>query len=367
MRSLRILIATHSPLSAEFGAGQMAINLAEALREQGHNVTLWSPHPMHTSYTKWWQGLQNIQLMRSKLDAFIETQEPFDVIDSFAVLLTKRVAQSALVVARSVQPEILYTASNLNNPQQRGLKNIVLVPFSYLFAIAYIFLLLQGWRRANYILCLGSLELEWMKKWFPWWRGKLISYVNALSKVDQAELAQIRLNRKKYEEQDIRFLWMGRWVTHKGITEVVDFIVKRAVSHPQDTFTIAGCGPSAEKDCPAELIQSGRLKILPSFERSQLYSLLANHDVGLFTSQVEGWGLVLNEMLESGMPVFARPAGGVTDLQSVFQDQIRPFPPSLQPMTKTLISPKTPQDYYKIFSWEKIAETYINSIRTYAK
>jgi glycosyltransferase involved in cell wall biosynthesis len=357
MRSLRILIATHSPLAPEFGAGQMAINLAAAFRIQGHDVTLWSPYPM-PGQTRWWQGLQSLQLMRTKLDEFLQTQEPFDLIDCYAPFITKQVSKSGLVVARSVQPDILYIASNLNNPQK--IKDVVLLPFSYIFTVASIFLLLQGWRRAKYILCLGSLELQWMKKWFPWWRSKLFSYNNALSKAEQLELTQIRLNRKKNETEGNRFLWIGRWAAHKGIKELVDFIVKRAASHPQDTFTIAGCGTSVEKDFPSALIQSGRLKVLPSFDRSQLSNLLANHDSGLFTSRVEGWGLVLNEMLESGMPVFATLAGGVLDLQPFFEDMLRPFPPPLQKISDELIKPTRMDDYYLTFSWEKTADNYVN-------
>ncbi|OUL19787.1 hypothetical protein BV378_31715 [Nostoc sp. RF31YmG] len=362
MRSIRILIATHSPISAEFGAGQMAINLAEALRGQGHDVTLWSPYPM-PNLTRWWQGIQSIQLMRSKLDAFIEAQEPFDVIDCFPVLITKRVAQSALVVARSVQPDILYMASNLINPQERGLKKNILLPFNYLMALVNILLLLQAWKRSHHILCLGSLELEWMKKWFPWWRSKLIFYVNALSKTDQTELAKIRLHRKNYEGQGLRFLWIGRWTAHKGITELLDFIVKRAASHPQDSFTIAGCGTNPKEDFPPELIESGSLKILQSFDRSQLYSLLANHDVGLFTSKVEGWGLVLNEMLESGMPVFATSAGGVSDLQPFFE-MLMPFSPAFEFIPDMLKFSTSIEDYYRVCSWESIAEKYTKQILT---
>lgn len=362
MRSLRILIATHSPLSAKFGAGQMAINLAEAFRVQGHDVTLWSPYPM-PNMTRWWQGFQSLQLMRSKLDEFIKTQTPFDLIDCHPPFITNQVSKSGLVVARSVQPEILYMTSQINNPQERGLRKLALLPFSYLFSIAHLFLLLQGWRRATYILCLGSLELQWMKKWFPWWRSKLISYNNALAKENQVELCKIRLNRKKNEEKGIRFIWIGRWVAHKGTIELIDFIVKRATLHPEDTFTIAGCSTAAEKDFPHELIKLGRVRILPSFERSQLYSLLANHDIGLFTSRVEGWGLVLNEMLESGMPVFATPAGGAVDLQPFFKDILRPFPPSLQQISDELImSTLIMDDYYMTFSWDKTAEDYTSLV-----
>ena len=361
MHPIRILIATPSLLYAQFGAGQAAINLAEALRLQGHDVTLWSPYPM-PNLTRWWQSFQRTQFVRSELDSFIATQDKFDIIDTSAALITKRVAQSSLVVARSTQPQILYMLCDLMHKPKTSLKEIILLPFSCLFFITVVFLLIQGWHRSTYILCLGSLELEWMKKWFPRWKSKLISYINALSKADQVELTNIRLNRKRHEGKGIRFLWIGRWTAHKGINKLVDFIIQRSALHPEDTFTIAGCGTDAEKDCPLKLIQSGRLKILPSFERKQLYSLLANHDAGLFTSTVEGWGLVLNEMLESGMPVFASESGGVLDLQPLFKNTLMPFPPPIDFTASNLFIPEFPDSYYQLFTWEEIVKNYLNQM-----
>ena len=357
MQKIRILIATHAPLSSESGAGQVAINLAEEFRKQGHDVTRWSPHPM-PHLPRWWQQVENVQLMRAKLDKFLDSQEAFDVIDCMGSLITKKVSRSAsVVVCRSVQPVILYIVSDLLNPKDKGLKKIGLFIFNVLFGLFCIFLSLQGWSRATYILCLGSLELEWMKKWFPWWRNKLLVYLHAISNDERSELTKIRLNRKQQEREEIRFIWIGRWVAHKGIKKLVKFILQREISNPQDTFTIAGGGDSPEQDFPSELIQSGKLKIIPSFKRNELYSLLANHDVGLFTSEVEGWGLTLNEMLESGLPVFATKAGGVPDLQPFFET-LMPFPPPEYFIPTFLDSSQLLEDYYASYNWEKIAETY---------
>ena len=356
-------MATHAPLSAEFGAAQAAINLSEALQEQGYDVTLWSPHPL-PSFPRWWQRFKNIQLIRSKLDAFLDTQEPFDVIDCTGALITKKVSRSInLIVARSVQPEILYILSGLLNPQKKILKQIALLPFNCFFGFAHLCLLVQGWTRASYILCLGSLELEWMKKWFPWWEYKSLFYINALSNKDQIELAKVRLNRIQKEKVGVNFLWIGRWVAHKGIDRLVDFILQRIASNPQDTFTIAGCGLDAEKNFPPELIKLGVVKFIPSFVRSELYPLLANHDAGLFTSKIEGWGLTLNEMLESGMPVFATRAGGVPDLQPYFET-LMSFPPPEKLTSHLSNSCQIIDNYHVSCSWHKVAEIYITKILT---
>ena len=356
MKSLRILIVTHSPLLAEFGASQVAINFGEALKELGHDVTVWSPQPLPPQM-KWWQTLRH---MRIRVDAFINSQEAFDLIDSPSSFITSRMRKSAIVISRSTQPAILYLKSDFAIPSRWSLSQLIRLPFHYLYTLFHVYLVLQGWQKANYILCLGSLELHWMKKWFPFWRNKVFMYLNALSTSDQAALAKVRDQRQQQSTDKLRFLWIGRWTAHKGIHALLNFIHDWSTERPHDTFTIAGCGYDAEKDCPQFLMQRGTLKILPSFKREELFSLLAAHNVGLFTSKVEGWGLSLNEMLESGMPVFATSAGAVADLQSFFST-LQPFPPPLH-FHLTLQQMKVFDEYYKTFSWQQIAQHYLQSV-----
>lgn len=353
---MRILIITHSPLSAEFGAGQIAINLADALTAQGHEVVLWSPHPLKK--TKWWRSIQQ---MRSKADSFIAGQKPFDMIDCPPTLITRRMCRSSIVVARSTQPDFLYLGNQLASVTRKKV-NLSRLPFNFAYSMFHLFLVLQGWRMSDYILCLGSLELQWMRRKFPWWRGKLISYVNALSASDQAALAAIRRRRKDHPAEGIRFLWIGRWTSHKGTDVLLEFINDWSNQRPQDSFTVAGCGTEAEKDCPSELIKAGRLRIIPSFTREELYTLLTTHDAGLFTSKVEGWGLSLNEMLESGMRVFASRAGGTVDLEPFF-NTLCSFPPTAEFATSAK-ELELPDEYYTSFSWPQIARAYIASIST---
>jgi FkbM family methyltransferase len=188
--------------------------------------------------------------------------------------------------------------------------------------------ILQGWRRARAILCLGSLELAWMRSHLPWTRSKLVRYVNSLAPEDQAALAGVRARRTSPAGPGVRFLWIGRWVPQKGVRRLVAWIAERAAVAPHDTFTVAGCGLGAVRDLPRELLTAGRVRVVESFRRDELPDLLAGHDAGVFTSEVEGWGLSLNEMLESGLPVFATGAGGVSDLRPLFPRSLRAFPPA---------------------------------------
>jgi hypothetical protein len=157
MKSLRILIVTHAPLSLEFGAGQMAINLGAAFRDQGHEVTLYSIDCPYSG-TKWWQKIQpwwQVQQMRIKLEQFIHTQEPFDVIDipGGLGLITPTVSKSApTIVARSVQPHILYIINNLKFPNSVSLREMIIKLIDYFFAPFFIFFAIQDYQNAKYIL-----------------------------------------------------------------------------------------------------------------------------------------------------------------------------------------------------------------------
>src|SRR5258706_12059078 len=244
---MRILVVTHAPLASEFGAGQIAINLAQPLQKLGHEVVLWSPDGILPK-TRWWQ---RNRIISSKFKKFLANQKKFDVIDSPASFITRKVKQSSsIVIARSVQPDILYLLTVLNH-EFGSIRKILRTCSQFVGTLVSTILILQGWHRANYIACFGSLELSWMAKWFFWWRRKLILYYGALSTEDQITLAKVRENRQEIKNQHrhIRFIWIGRWTSHKGVKNLLNFIRDRSAHFPEETYTIAGCGSNAQFDC----------------------------------------------------------------------------------------------------------------------
>ncbi len=357
-RSLRILIATHAPLLPEYGAAQVAINLGQAFNDMGHSVTLWSPQPIPKTVRHW----NHFPYMQKKLLAYLEKQSDFDVIDCPPFMLTKPIRNKALIICRNVQPDLLYLLSSLSIDIEQGWKNALRFPFNCVNAGLRAVDIIRGWSVADQIYCLGTHELKWMRKWFPFWSGKLSVYYNAISATDQEKLKHIRTSRLKLEGEPIKFLWIGRWAHHKGTTKLKHFIQDWLAIRPQDSFTIAGCGDCKLSKALSNLGKSDCVNIIPQFSRAELFDLLANHHVGLFSSRVEGWGLCLNEMLESGMPVFATTAGGVEDLRSLLGSRLKPFPPTLEALTNS--SPPTPwsTEYYQRFTWEAIAKQYLKTL-----
>lgn len=349
---MRILIVSHPPLAAELGAAQTALTLAAALCERGHDAVAWSPAPLPPD-TRWWTFRRR---QRRRVEAAGVHAGPFDIIDTPPTTATASLARAGCLVVRSIQPELLYLADAVTgelrrHPSPRSLVNA-------LQAVPRAASIVAGWRRARLILCLGNRELAWMRRRYPRWQNRLRSYVSAPVPAERDAFLALRAQRPpRSSGEGIRFLWIGRWSRHKRPGTLLSFFRERAAGFPADTLTIAGCGPAAERDIAADLKRS--VRIVPAFSRTELLGLLADHDAGLFTSAIEGWGLSLNEMLEAGLPVFATEAGATDDLRPYFPASLRPFPPPPRPG----IEPAPLEDleangYLQRFSWPEIARQY---------
>lgn len=350
---MRILLVSHPALTAELGAAQIALRLAAGLRALGHDAAAWSPEPLPPD-TRWW----NLWVrQRRAIERYAAEHGPFDLIDTPAISASAALARHGPLLVRSLQPELHYVVQaawgDLRHrlpPSPRALAHALLSPPRAGAIVA-------GWRRARAILCLGRRELAWMRRRFPGWSGKMGFYVCAPSAEEQAALAEVRSHRTVPSGPGVRFLWIGRWAAHKGTRRLLRFLAGRLAAAPADRFTIAGCGSMAACEMPPDWLRTGRVRLVPSFPRSELPALLASHDAGLFTSTVEGWGLSLNEMLESGLPVYATAAGAVDDLRPYFPNSLLPFPPPER------IETAAPEDlesngYFERFNWDRIARDY---------
>jgi glycosyltransferase involved in cell wall biosynthesis len=347
---MRMLLVSHPPLSAELGAAQVALNLAAALRDRGHDAQAWSPEPLPPDTRGW-----NLWRRQTReIERYAERHGPFDVIEVPAISASARLARHGRIVVRSVQPELRYLYLGIREDLAHRVSPRALVHAA--LGIPRAVAILGGWQRASRILCQGNLELAWMRRHFSRWAGKLGLWVCALPPDERAVLAEVRRGRTGNAGPGIRFLWIGRWSVQKGTPRLLRWLRERIVTHSDDTFTIAGCGHAAAESLPPEWLRSGRVRVVPAYSRAELPALLAGHDAGLFTSGVEGWGLSLNEMLESGLPIFATAAGGVEDLRPFFPGRLPPFPP---PDRDALALPLPPDlaanGYFERFSWVRIA------------
>jgi len=351
---MRILLVSHSPLTAELGASQIVLNLAAALKAHGHDALAWSPEPLPPGAGRWNRWRQQ----RQAIERFAAEHGPFDVIDTPAITAGRDLQCRAKLVVRSIQPELRYLWQDMRADLGRRPPALRSVAHA-LIAAPRAAAIIAGWRRAGRILCMGSIELSWMVRRFPRWRPKLGFYVCAPSPSERPKLIEIRQRRPaRPEGEGVRFLWIGRWAAHKGTRRLAAWIAERIAIAPRDTFTLAGCGAASERDLRPEWLRSGQVRLVPSFSRAELPSLLASHDTGVFTSTVEGWGLSLNEMLESGMPVYATEAGAVVDLRPFFPESLRPFPPPARIEPSYAREDLDANGYFAKFNWDAIAKFY---------
>ena len=356
---MRILFVVLSPVRRELGAAQMASNLANALRVLGIDTVVWSPQPVPRELP-WWR---NHAWIRRRIAEFVEENGPFDFVDLPPVAVTRRLARAGPVIARMVQPDLAYLWAELRYGSRVRRIDVVGRAASAVYNLYLAILVVLGWVHARRILCLGRWNFERMRRWLPWWHRKLATYVNAVADDERAMLVELRAKRVPQVALETKFLWIGRWVAHKGPDHLLEFIQRDIGSESGDRVTIAGCGEEAEEYLPADLLNAGKLRVVPSFDRRGLIDLLARHDAGLFTSRVEGWGLTLQEMLESGIPVYATHAGAAADLKDEFPHLIRPFPP---PRTGRVAEPDAAAlspSYVARYSWTAIAKAYLRIVR----
>lgn len=346
---MRILIATHAPLNEKYGAAQIALNLAEALREKGADVEVWSPQPIPASVRSW----SHFPYMHRVLLSHLANSRRFDVLDAPAFLIPPGVDTALRVIARSVQPDLRYLWCDVT----AGPWFWRIAPSRVtggIFGLLSCGRIIAGWSRADAILCLGTDELRWMGQRFPWWRTKLGAYLSAPANGDRMALAELRQGRSAGSGR--KYLWIGRWAHHKGIDELLNFIRMASRVEPDSVFTIAGCGNEALGAIPQALLIAGRVRVIAEFDRGRLIELLRDHDVGLFTSIVEGWGLSLQEMLEAGLTVYATATGAAVDLAPHFDKQLLPFPPR----DLARVAPRElPRRYLEDFTWDHIATGYM--------
>lgn len=362
---LDLLLVIYGPADRRAGAAQMALNLAEALGRRGHRVRLWS-----TDDPPFPDDLPPRRHHRRRLERLAaEAARPGTppLVDVPPLLAASRALRGRFVIARSLQPDVRYALAEWPARIRRLPRRPVRTLYDTAVEIGRLARVVVGLHRARVVFCLGSHEERELSRALPWLRDRLEVLVNALEPAERDALATVRRARRGPREPGVRYLWLGRWSPHKGTARLLRFLSRAVPERPDDRFTLAGCGEAPRADLPTAWIDTGRVRLVPSYERDELPGLLAEHDAGLFTSTVEGWGLSLNEMLESGLPVWATRAGGVEDLEPYFPRLLRPFPPATEARDRIADLSAADREpgpgYDDRFTWDAVAERYETAIR----
>jgi glycosyltransferase involved in cell wall biosynthesis len=324
----------------------------------GHDVVAWSA-------ASELRDLNGASLHRARAEALASAARklgPFDLIDAPASDLVSLESASSIRVARSVQPVLDY----LEVEVWSALRRMPLRPSTWRSLVGSRSernRTIRGLITSDRVVALGSIEFATLSRRLPGIVPKLSVYFAAPPFGDRDGLRRVRVRREAEVGvgPHLRFLWIGRWTAHKGVDRLLDWMESGDLERWGSQVTIAGCGEARDRRV-SRLVRRGVVEVIPRFRRAELPDLLERHDAGLFTSSVEGWGLGLQEMLESGLPVYAVEAGAVPDLRPWLAPLLRPFPPPSRPASTDPAAIDW-EAYEERFSWTRIAREYIAAVQ----
>jgi starch synthase len=117
------------------------------------------------------------------------------------------------------------------------------------------------------------------------------------------------LRRRRRRGEPLRVLFVGSLGQRKGLSYLFDAV---APFGPAVELTVIGTKPAVE--CPALDAALGRCRWIPSCPHAEVLAAMGEHDVFVFPSLFEGFGLVILEAMAQGLPVIATPHTAGPDL-----------------------------------------------------
>ncbi|UFH57442.1 glycosyltransferase family 4 protein [Spirosoma sp. KNUC1025] len=111
-------------------------------------------------------------------------------------------------------------------------------------------------------------------------------------------IASTREYSNNIGKRPIKLLFVGGLSQRKGIANLFD-----AVEQLGNHVTLTVVGRKASNECPALDAALTRHNWIPSLPHSEVLKLMQQHDVLVFPSLFEGFGLVITEAMSQGTPV----------------------------------------------------------------
>lgn len=126
----------------------------------------------------------------------------------------------------------------------------------------------------------------------------------------RAERAMTDTESGRPGRDPLRVLFVGGWIPRKGTADLIKGCMRTIEAGVHLSLTIAGTGKS-EGEVLAEVPAAMRplCTVYSHVANEQLPKVYAAHDVFVFPSLSEGWGIVIGEAMAIGLPVVVTPVG----------------------------------------------------------
>ncbi|TYC25425.1 glycosyltransferase family 4 protein [Micromonospora sp. MP36] len=156
----------------------------------------------------------------------------------------------------------------------------------------------EALHRADVFLCVSQHLRNEIRDQFPHHAHKLRVIPNAIDFSDFTP-------RPKPPRDLLRWLYVGRLSTQKGVDRVLAAFLAIAAEEPAATLTLVGTGPLVDQ-IRAELARSpygDRVDLRPAVPPAEVPELMRTHDLLVHASPAETFGMTVVEAVACGTPV----------------------------------------------------------------
>jgi len=237
------------------------------------------------------------------------------------------------------------------SPDWRGIKGVVRLGLGKLNAFKF-------QKKVDFVLAIGSLMVDWFQK-SGFVKNKIYPFGYFVEKIN---LNKNDLNQhNECINNKFRLIFIGQLIKRKGI----DILLKSLSCLEETNWYLDVIGDGQDRDYFEALSEKLKLtecvKIHGALPNEDVRKLLDLMDLLVLPSRMEGWGVVVNEALMSGVPVVCSDACGAADLiKDSFRGDIFKTE-SVSDLRRILAhrilqGKKTPELSSKIETWSKTIE-----------
>jgi glycosyltransferase involved in cell wall biosynthesis len=115
---------------------------------------------------------------------------------------------------------------------------------------------------------------------------------------------------------ELRLVYLGRLLKRKRVDVLLRALSRVVGDRPQVKLTIIGGGPEEQslRQLANELRLTDRIVFQPTILHEEVHSELQKHDVLVLPTELDDWGVVVNEALQAGLAVVTTENAGASEL-----------------------------------------------------
>lgn len=309
---MRILKIANIPPGANTGMGRVMHSTAAALRNLGHQVDLmlgddiprrrWGRFDRFT-FPIALVGAVRRRLVRGEHFDVVEIHEPCAAWYCFC-RKRDRVLPPCVVMSHGLEAVQWRLRRRLDRKAGAATswKSRMLVPATLLSQACY------ALRHCDVAMCLNSLDERFLRMALHLPAARVARVTHG---VDEGFFVA---GRGEQEKRPLRLLFVGSWLDKKGRSVLARSFDRWKAIFSNLQLSLIGTGMSSQGVLSTFAPQlHPSIQVRPQVKDEELWEIYRAHDIFVFPSYYEPWGLVLTEAAAAGMAIVTLGAGGPAD------------------------------------------------------